>query len=151
MLLLKNVWDIYCGRSIVRKFVRRNKVLPDQTLVIMSSKDLELDYYGAQYLNLFLRESNSSSAYILAAKSNVRELDFGLAAIEKIELLSEKKIENIIKYLCLCMPKVRNVVLDIDSIPIRKKIRGLIGKYDVTLEDVVTKGIYHLELDPIEE
>lgn len=151
MLILKSVWNMYRGRSIVRRFLRKNKVMPDQTLVIMSSKDKEIDYYGAQYMYLFLRATNSSSAYILATKPEVSQLDFGLADIKKIELLPEKKIENVIKYLCICMPNVRNVVLDIDTLPNRKKMRGVLGKYGVNLEYMVARGIFHLELDPVEE
>lgn len=149
MLILKSVWNMYQGRRIVRRFLRKNKVQPDQMLVIMNSKDKEIDYYGAQYMYLFLKETNSSSAYILATRPEVRELDFGIANINKIELLPEKKIENIIKYLCICMPNVRNVVLDIDTLPNRKKMRGVIGKYGVNIEYIVARGIYHLKLNPV--
>ena len=119
--------------------------LENSKVILFPSDNKDEIYFSLLYLNQFIEKSGSKSALILSINDidkSIIEL-FTDKIIDVIKI-SDYQLENIIQLYSLFEFDSRFIVASL-TLPQGRNVKNLIGKNNITIEDIIAIGIYHLE------
>lgn len=117
----------------------------NQTIVlVLSSDNDEYNYFGLLYLNSYLLVTKKKRAVVLGYDSTaIDAAKLFSPRIAAVKLMKKKEIDSIIDLYALYRFRPNIIIADLEH-PNGRNGRSLVGKRGITVEDMVSVGIYRL-------
>lgn len=124
--------------------LQRVQADPNDYFILYPNKDRECNYYGMQYLDIFLERQEGKNAIILTSDEYVEHQIKNFSSRIKVILhYDSQKIKNILSLYELYPFDSRFIVISLDE-PYCRNARGIIGVKGTTVEQLIAIGIYKI-------
>lgn len=139
------LFEVCYGWIVFRRCIREIDWKRRSAFIIMPSHDRSINQIGLKYLKQYLEVNFLETALIVASDLKIKNAQPASGdEISRIKYISKKDMRCLLAYYNACNPGINCIVVDIDRIPVRKNIRNLVGVNGMSLEQVVSDGIYKI-------
>ena len=140
---IERIRRAYKGRRWWKKLVSKYQI--DNTAVIlMPSKDSEINFYALLYLDQMIKSRNYDNALILTYDPVVKKCAYMFSQmIIDVKFFSREKAEDLMQYYCLYEFDNRLIVASLDE-PYGRNGSAFIGRKELTSEEIFATGVYRL-------
>lgn len=117
---------------------------PNDYIILFSSQFNQLNYYALLYLNQFIAHKKPARTFIVTDNDLVMKAhSFFTDKIDGCHKLSSEDIAVILLFYRLYMFTDRLIIVALDELPGRS-LGNLVGVNRITLEEIISLGIYQL-------
>lgn len=142
--VLNKIKDAEAGRELWLSLVEKHSIKDGEYVVLFPGAYDDWAYYGALYLDDFLKFKASGRALALCFDDEVRRCVASLSQKSEILEFSREDAERLIAFYSLYMFTDSLIILSPDK-PAGRNGTGIVGVKGVTVEEIVAIGIYGIK------
>jgi hypothetical protein len=143
--LFNNIKKAYAGRAIWLDIVKKYNLSEKDYVILMPSLSREYNYYGLLYFDQFMKHAKADRGIILTSDERVvKTASLFSENIADVVEFSQKKAELLMKFYCLYMFTDKLVIISLEEPEGRSGLQ-LVGKKNMTLEEIMAIGVYGLK------
>ena len=143
-LLKQRLYSAAKGKRLFIRFFRKYKKQIKKVFVIFPDHDKKINHYGLLYLDDFLLRNEYKCAVIITSEQNLCDTakTFSEKIVETV-FIPKTKMQNLIDYYAF-NPTLQNILIISLEKPQGRNGTSMIGKKDLSTEQIIAIGIYHL-------
>lgn len=142
--LQKHLEKAMFGRALWLSLTKRLELQSQDYVLIFPSNHVKVNYYGLLYIDQFVESKKPMRTFILTDNQLVGQAYSHVTdKIAECELVSSEEMTAILNFYTLYLFSDRVIVVDIDQLSARS-IGNIIGTRNITIEEIISVGIYQI-------
>lgn len=142
-ILDENIKRASIGRSLWISFIEKYQPEDKDFILLMPSANREYNYYSLLYIKQFIQYKKANKIYVLTFDECVKKSCYLFSDQLEIVDFSREDARNLMKFYSLYMFTDKLIIASLDE-PEGRSGKQLIGKKDITIDEIFAIGIFGL-------